>query len=519
MGVLLTTVYCPMSLLAPLSHSYASLGDQFSVPVLAEPAKAPQWITFNQSLAREIGLLKRNLEGEDYQALLPLFSGVSQLAGSDPVAQAYAGHQFGHFNPQLGDGRAILLGEMVDDGGQRWDVQFKGSGLTPFSRNGDGKAALGPVIRETIMSEAMHALGVKTTRALAAVLTGETIYRETALPGALLTRVASSHIRIGTFEFFARREQWANVKLLANYAIDRHFPHCTDADNPYLEFLKSASRAQAELVAHWASIGFVHGVMNTDNTSICGETIDYGPCAFLDAYIPDQVFSSIDTGGRYAFNRQQHIIVWNLARLAECLLPLIDENVENAVEVAKAELEGFSQSYDDCYLQLMSNKLGFCDHPKEKVAQSVEGFLPLLKKGAADFTLAFRLLGEGAVIGQFDSFLQLFSAEVTDAAQQWLDTWISELDLDAEDKGALSSVGVQMRNYNPAIIPRNSVMESTIGQVHTALAEGVDFEKAFEPVLRLQKILQDPFNTRHDGADYAQAPRDGGVEYRTFCGT
>src|SRR5450755_2586836 len=336
-------------------NSYAHLPERFYARLDPTPAAQPRLIKFNSALAAELGL---DVSGVSADTLAQLFSGNLRLQGAEPLAMAYAGHQFGHFVPKLGDGRAILLGEVRDVAGVRRDIQLKGSGRTPYSRDGDGRAALGPVLREYVVSEAMHALGVPTTRALAIVATGESVYRERRLPGAILTRVAASHVRVGTFQFFAARGDVEAIKQLADFVIDRHYPDIREAEAPYLALFRAVAQRQARLIACWMHVGFIHGVMNTDNTAISGETIDFGPCAFMDAYDPAAVFSSIDTAGRYAYANQPHIAHWNLARFAETLLPLLNPIPERAIELANEALSAFWPQFEQHWLSGMRRKLG-----------------------------------------------------------------------------------------------------------------------------------------------------------------
>ena len=534
-----------MPFLHSLTHHYADLGEWFSQKVLPEPAINPQWIAFNAALAIELQLVSAdeftadpistpnptpttfNSDANDNNAslneLLPFLSGQSIPGGALPVAQAYAGHQFGHFNPQLGDGRAVLLGDAQDADGRYWDIQLKGSGVTPFSRSGDGKAALGPVIREYVLSEAMHALGIPTTRALSAVLTGELIYREGHVPGAIVSRVAASHIRIGTFEYFARKGQTEAVKKLADYAISRHYPELYSEEfsapescgaessgghNIYFAFFKAVAKAQADLVSQWMSVGFIHGVMNTDNVSIAGETIDYGPCAFMDGYKADQCFSSIDRRKRYAFDRQRHIMVWNLARLAECLLFLIDEDQQKSIALVEKELHALGEHFDEVHQARIAKKLGL----EVEDNDLVEAFWALLESSNADFTLSFRLLGEGAVSGNYAPWLLLFEAS-QDLAQQWLDEWAALVG----GRQNLNETGLAMRAINPAIIPRNHWVESVIAASYDSLMQQAN--APFDAMHSMFEKLIDPFSVQHDGAEYALPPSNEAEGYRTFCGT
>src|SRR5689334_7995293 len=376
----------------PFQNSYAALPANFFARVAPTPVEKPRLIKLNRPLARHLGLNPHQLDTPEGAEIL---AGKTLPDGADPIAMAYAGHQFGHFVPQLGDGRAILLGEVIDRDGVRRDIQLKGSGPTPFSRRGDGRAALGPVLREYIISEAMFRLGIPTTRSLAAVMTGENVMRETMLPGAVLTRVAASHIRVGTFQFFAARGDTDGVRRLADHVIIRHYPDLAQNDRPYHALLDAVIARQAELVARWLLIGFIHGVMNTDNTSISGETIDYGPCAFMDEYNPATVFSSIDEMGRYAYGNQPRIALWNLTRLAECLLPLFSDDQAKAIEQAQFALGAFADTFTAAYQAGLRAKIGLFTAAEGDEAL-VQDLLDAMTKNQADFTLTFRRLGDAA---------------------------------------------------------------------------------------------------------------------------
>ncbi|MBO3761090.1 protein adenylyltransferase SelO [Ciceribacter sp. L1K22] len=479
-------------------NSYTRLPDRLYRPVRPATAPAPKLIRFNHALADELGIDVAGLSDGDLAAL---FGGARVPDGAAPIAMAYAGHQFGHFNPQLGDGRALLLGEVVDREGRRRDIHLKGSGETPFSRNGDGKAALGPVIREYIVSEAMHALGIPTTRALAAVLTGEPVIRETVLPGAVFTRVASSHIRIGTFQYFAAREDHEAVRALADHAIARHYPELVGSESPYLGLLKGVADRQARLIARWMAVGFIHGVMNTDNMTISGETIDFGPCAFMDAFDPMKVFSSIDRQGRYAYSNQPGIGQWNLARLAEALLPLLDADQDRAVEAANAMLVEYGRVFQDAWLNAFRAKLGLTGE-EEGDLELVNDLLTLMHQGEADFTLAFRALGKLAGGVEEGGFTALLSAPADPAP--WLARWHMR-------RGATSSeVQAAMEAVNPAVIPRNHRIEEAI---QTATYDDFSF---FE---RLHAALAEPYAEKPAYADYLIPPTPEQVVTRTFCGT
>ena len=485
----------------PFDNSLARDLPGFSLSWQAAKVSAPRLIKLNHALARELGLDPEALEGD---AGAQMFSGNLPPDGAQPVALVYAGHQFGGFSPQLGDGRALLLGEVIDVFGQRRDIALKGSGRTPFSRNGDGKAALGPVLREYLVSEAMQALGIPTTRALAAVTTGELVYRETALPGAVLTRVASSHLRVGTFQFFAARGEHDKVRQLVDYAITRHYPDVLAAENKYLAFLKGVCARQAALVAKWMLAGFIHGVMNTDNMTLSGETIDYGPCAFMEHYDPVQVFSSIDSNGRYAYANQPRILAWNLVRLAECLLPLLHEDRALAVDMANAVIGKVDGLYQAAWLSGMRGKLGLatCENGDNALAQ---GLLDAMETGRADYTLAFRHLARAAE-GDEAPLRALFTDD--SALDLWLAQWQARL---AREAAAPAQRAIAMRAKSPAFIPRNHRVEEAI----EAAVEG-----DFAPFETLLHVLARPFDDQPEHAALMQpASVAQTADYRTFCGT
>lgn len=491
--------------LFPFDNSYARL-DGLSVPWPPAAVPAPRWLHLNRTLASELGLDADALASDDG---LAVFAGNRVPEGATPVAQAYAGHQFGGFSPQLGDGRALLLGEVIDRQGRRRDIAFKGSGRTPFSRGGDGKAAIGPVLREVLISEAMHALGIPTTRALAAVGTGETIRRERPLPGAVLTRVAASHIRVGSFQFFAARGDTERVRLLADHAIGRHDPALSDREDRYLAFYEAVVQRQARLVAQWMSVGFIHGVMNTDNMTVSGETIDYGPCAFLEAYDPQTIFSSIDTHGRYAFGNQPGIAQWNLARLAETLLPLFHADEEQALAAATRALDGFAGHFDRHWLNLHRLKLGLRgDAADDEVDRTlVNDLLKLMHEHHVDFTLGLRRLSS-VLRGAPQDWLALWGDSQA-ATGEWLARWQQRLGTQGE---SVTDVAARMDATNPLFIPRNHLVENALD----AATESGDL-RAFE---RLLAIVTDPYTER---SEHALAARPGTPEqtqgYRTFCGT
>ena len=472
-------------------NSYARMPARFFARLDPTPVAAPQLIRLNRPLAALLGLDADALEGPDGVAML---AGNLVPPGAEPLAQAYAGHQFGGFVPQLGDGRAILLGEVIGTDGRRRDIQLKGSGPTPFSRMGDGRAALGPVLREYIVSEAMAALGVPTTRALAAVTTGERVFRETVLPGAVLTRIASSHIRVGTFQFFAARRDHEALGLLYAHARDRHAP---GAETPP-EFLRAVVAAQARLVAGWMGLGFIHGVMNTDNCHVGGETIDYGPCAFMDGYHPETVFSSIDHYGRYAYVNQPQIAAWNLAQLASCLLPLMGADEEAAIEVATEAVRGFAGVYEDAWLGVFRAKLGL-ERAEDGDRALIEALLGRMAKLRADFTRVFRGLAEGTARAEFTE---------PEAFDAWATDWRARL---VREGATPEGRAAALRAANPALIPRNHRVAEAI-----AAAEGGNFALFHQLVEALVQPFEAP---APDLAHLAAAPAPHEVVRATFCGT
>jgi uncharacterized protein YdiU (UPF0061 family) len=491
-----------MTIQLPFDNSYARLGEPFLASVRPAPVPAPKLVRLNRQLALDLGLDPEVLSSPKGVEVL---AGNAIAGGSEPVATAYAGHQFGSFVPQLGDGRAILLGEVVGRDGNRRDVQLKGSGPTPFSRSGDGRAALGPVLREYIVSEAMAALGIPTTRALAAVTTGDRVHRETPLPGAILTRVASSHIRVGTFQFFAARKDVDSLRRLAGHVVERHYPGAAAGPTPYRALLAAVIASQAALVARWMHIGFIHGVMNTDNMSVAGETIDYGPCAFMDVTNPSTVFSSIDYMGRYAYKNQPGIAHWNLVRLAEALLPLLAEDRAAAVEIANEVLAGFVPAYDEADLSGMRRKLGFVTS-QEADAALAQDLLARMAAQNADFTLTFRRLCDAAGNPEADGAVRSLFAEPA-AYDEWAVTWRARLAREA-DAGASQAA---MRQANPAFIPRNHLVEAAIA----AAVERQDFG----PFEELVTVLSKPYEDQPEFAAYAGPPAQIDKAYQTFCGT
>jgi uncharacterized protein YdiU (UPF0061 family) len=488
--------------------SYSGLPERFFARLKPAPVANPRLLRFNYALERELGL---DLGGLDAGALAGIFSGNVLPAGVEPVAMAYAGHQFGHFVPQLGDGRAILLAEAIDLAGTRRDIQLKGSGRTPYSRDGDGRAALGPVLREYLVSEAMHALGIPTTRALAAVATGETVFREGALPGAVLTRVAASFVRVGTFQYFAARDDVDAVRQLADYVIERHFPHAKADPAPYLALLRAVIERQASLVARWMHVGFIHGVMNTDNMAVSGETIDYGPCAFMDSYDPAAVFSSIDRQGRYAYGNQPHAAVWNLARFAETLLPIIDPDrvdasADRAVALATEALSAFAPRFSDESLAGMRGKLGL-ETREEGDAALANDLLDSMHRNQADFTLTFRALCDAAEGEAADPAVRALFANPRDY-DDWAARWRVRLSREALEPKAR---GAAMRQVNPAYIPRNHRIE----QVIVAAVERQDFA----PFAQLSEVLAQPYRLREGLEAFADPPQADERVRQTFCGT
>ena len=483
--------------------TYARLPDRFFARVAPTPVAAPRLIRVNAPLATELGIDPHWLASEQGVAVL---AGNSVPDAATPIATAYAGHQFGSFVPQLGDGRAILLGEVVDRGGTRRDVQLKGAGPTPFSRRGDGRAALGPVLREYLVSEAMHALGIPTTRALAAVTTGERVIRETMLPGAVLARVASSHIRVGTFQFFASRGDVEGVRTLADHVLARHYPSAAGAGRPYRALLDEVIRAQAELVARWLLVGFIHGVMNTDNMSVAGETIDYGPCAFLDEYDPTAVFSAIDSYGRYAYANQPAIAQWNLTRLAECLLPLLADDGDAAAADAVEALEAFAPAFDRAWQGGLRRKLGLSTEREGDDVLAEELLLAMAANGA-DFTLTFRGLSEAAADEAGDADVRSLFADPA-AYDAWARRWRQRL---REEPGDPAARRDAMLAVNPAFIPRNHRVEAVI-------RAAVDRDD-FAPFEELLTVLAKPYDSQPPFARYMEPPAAQERVLQTFCGT
>ena len=481
---------------APITfdNSYAQLPANFYTRQALQPVTQPTLIKTNLDLAEQLGVDRTWLLSKD---ATQVFAGNELLPGADPLATVYAGFQFGNWNPQLGDGRALLLGEVLSNTGQRFDLQLKGSGPTHYSRGGDGRSPLGPVLREYLVSEAMNALGVPTTRALAAVATGDMVYREQPEPGGVLTRVASSHIRFGSFQYFSGQQDPESLRRLADYTIDRHYPDLRASERPYLGLLEQVIEQVARLIAKWQSLGFIHGVMNTDNMLITGETIDYGPCAFMDTFKQATVYSAIDQQGRYAYQNQPAIAHWNLMTLAQALLPLLHDNQDAAVEQAKATLQTFPDRFDDHYNAHSAVKLGLTP---SKVSRALFAeFLALLETHELDFTNSF-----SGLAGRLESNAPLLA---TDDWQQWMAQWQTALQ-DNDDKPAARH---RMEQANPYVIPRNHLIERAIQQAYSE--EGLD---QFDALLQ---AVTDPFDPGLARSRFAQAPAHDEIVKRTFCGT
>ena len=479
-----------------LSNSYIGLPEEFFQSVDPEPVKAPALLAFNDELAEHLNI---DLSEEDK---VNFFSGNRIPSDSIPIALNYAGHQFGNFVHQLGDGRAVLLGE-IRDKKNTVDLQLKGSGPTMYSRQGDGRSALGPVLREYILSEAMHHLNIPTTRALAAISTGEYVARDEFEPGGILTRVAKSHLRVGTFEYFASRQQYEDLKILADFAIQRHYPHIREASNHYLELLKEVAKNQSVLVSKWMSVGFIHGVMNTDNFTISGETLDYGPCAFLDEYHPGKVFSSIDQEGRYAFGNQPSIAAWNLASLAGCLIAFIDKDSDKANEMATEVLDNFSIETNQRILNLMCKKIGL--DGESKINQDIlKKLLKIMMNNESDFTIAFRSISN-LLRNDPKNFLNEFKKdkEIT----IWLESWKKAIHNENED---VNQLAVELDKLNPIYIPRNHQVQQTI-----ELAYEGDFSKFWE----MLEIIKRPFDENEKYSEYEKRPLEDQKVRKTFCGT
>lgn len=478
-----------------LDNSYAGLPDLFSKRTEPTPVESPSFVLFNESLAQSMGLDIEELKSDHGAAI---FAGNQVPEDALPLSMAYAGHQFGNFT-MLGDGRAVLLGEHITPSGERLDIQLKGSGRTPYSRMGDGRAALGPMLREYIISEAMHGLGVPTNRSLAVVTTGEGVKRETELQGAIVTRVAKSHLRVGTFEFAAKGGTEEDLRSLADYAIERHYPHVKEHDNPYLSLFDEVVKQQASLIAKWQLVGFIHGVMNTDNMTISGETIDYGPCAFMDEYDPQTVFSSIDVQGRYAYQNQPGIGQWNLARFAESLVPLVNEDQDQAVELLKKILYKYETYYYFNWLNGMRRKLGL-HNEEDQDSGLVDELLQLMKKHRADFTNSFRAL----TLGQSEETAMACDQAFT----KWYEKWQERL---KRQDASEDEVQQMMKHANPSIIPRNHRVEEAL---EAAVEEG-----DYSVVEQLLRVLADPYAYTAEQEEYTTLPDPSAQPYRTYCGT
>ena len=482
-------------------NSYQNLPQDFFERINPVPVRDPQLIIFNNDLGKSLGIDQKINKKE----LANIFSGNEILKGSSPIALAYAGHQYGNFVNQLGDGRAVLLGEVSTPNQERFDMQLKGSGQTRFSRQGDGRSPLGPVIREYVVSEAMNALGIPSTRSLAAVTTGEKVFREVLLPGGILTRIAKSHIRVGTFEYFAAQKNTENLKTLADYTIKRHFPSLKDAANPYLSLLEIVSDRQIELISKWMGVGFIHGVMNTDNTSIVGETIDYGPCAFMDEYNPSTVFSSIDAHGRYAFGNQPLIAQWNMACFANSLLALIDKDTEKATAKAQKVINNFPNKMGEAVMNVMCKKIGL-DGTKTNSHETLTKLLKIMLDNKSDYTLTFLYLSD-IIKGKGDN---LFKQQFLKPNQisNWLKEWKELIKDQNLDKKEIAS---SMESLNPVFIPRNHLIERAI----KAAVENNDFSE----MKTLLTILSKPYEEQSKYDEYMKPPKPHEVVHQTFCGT
>ena len=475
-------------------NTYLKLPNTMMSKLSPIPVKKPELVILNNPLSKELGLDFSNTKEEN---LSLMFAGNLLPEGSQSIAQAYAGHQFGHFT-MLGDGRAIVMGEHLSKNNERFDIQFKGSGKTPFSRRGDGRAALGPMLREYIVSESMHGLNIPTTRSLAVVKTGEDVMRETPLPGAILTRVAASHIRVGTFQYLAASEDKKNLKTLVDYTIDRHYPDIKSSKNTALDLLKIVIEKQTELVTNWMRVGFIHGVMNTDNMAISGETIDYGPCAFMDTYDPQTVFSSIDEQGRYAYFNQPGITKWNLARFAECLVPLIDNDKDKAIKIATETINDFSEIYKKNWLQMMRNKLGLLEE-NMKDENLIIDLLTWMHQNKADYTNTFCVLMNENIkedkIYKDESFLG------------WKEQWQERLKM--HNNSSEKSLKL-MRSTNPLVIPRNHKVEAALEAANN---------DDLNPMKALLKVLEKPYESQEGISEYQSPAPPSDHKYQTFCGT
>ena len=471
-------------------NSYYKLPKSFREEIDPVPVKKPELIVLNENLAKNLGLDFSNLNKDEISHIL---SGNDLPKGSNSIAQAYAGHQFGHFT-MLGDGRAVLIGEHISKSNERFDIQFKGSGKTSFSRSGDGRAALGPMLREYIISEALHFLDIPTTRSLAVVKTGEEVFREEVLIGAILTRIASSHIRVGTFQYIAARQKKDELEILVNYVIDRHYPNIKNEKNKALELLKVLMEKQINLVINWMRVGFIHGVMNTDNSTISGETIDYGPCAFMDHYDANTVFSSIDTQGRYSFANQPSIIQWNLVRLAECLLPLIDKDEKRSIEIAQNLINTFSSLFKDKWLQMMKKKLGIKDKSEDD-EELINNLIKWMQQKKPDFT------------NTFCNLMNYDHADDEEFEDDEFNNWKREWKKRVESKEYLDV----MISCNPTLIPRNYLVEEALSEAET--------DGKFDKFNELNEIISSPYQLKKVNIKYLETPSKTNIPYKTFCGT
>ena len=478
-----------------IKNSYTSLPKMFYSLLKPTPVLSPRQIIINNSLATSLGLNEKALQSND---TIAVFAGNKILEGAQPLAQAYAGHQFGHFT-MLGDGRAILIGEQITPEGEMFDIQLKGSGRTPYSRGGDGRAALGPMLREYIISEAMYGLGIPTTRSLAVVTTGEEVMRQTVQTGAILTRVAASHIRVGTFQYASQWGSFDELKALADYTLQRHYLSISEHDNPYLVLLQEVIKRQAMLIAKWQLVGFIHGVMNTDNMTISGETIDYGPCAFMDTYDPATVFSSIDMHGRYAYGNQPTIAAWNLTRLAESLLPLIHKDEEQAVKLAQDAIEDFAEQYHYHWLEGMRAKLGMFNKEDDDESLIVD-LLSMMETYKSDYTNTFRALA----LGNPEDTVLFGNEEFNEWNERWKARLSRQREIESESKQL-------MKRNNPAVIPRNFRVEEAL--------EAAEKQEDFSVMERLLEVLSEPYAYSDKQDEYSMPPELTSCKYRTFCGT
>ncbi len=489
-------------------NTFANLPSNFYSKVKPSIFPNPKLIVFNDSLSNLLKIDKNWIKSE---AGINCFSGKNIIKSSIPLSMVYAGHQFGTWVPQLGDGRAILLGEIIDRNNMRWDVQLKGAGKTPFSRNGDGKATLGPVLREYLISEAMNALKIPTTRSLTAISTGEIIQREKELPGAIITRVAKSHIRVGTFQYFASRGEVNSIKTLADYVIERHYPEFQKKNNKYIQFLRKVIKSQAKLISQWLSVSFIHGVMNTDNTSIIGDTIDYGPCAFMDIYNPNQTFSSIDTFKRYSYSNQALICHWNLTQLASSLLPIISDNEKTSLKLAQNEIDKYTDLFNDYWIRIMRQKIGLKKSNNDDI-KLVKELLIIMQKQKLDFTLTFSslvfVLIDKKLIKRNDNLFQYFKKIYSNELRNWTKKWKNRLLL--EDKTNDQIVKL-MNKTNPVVIPRNHLVEEALNEV-------IDY-KRYDKFFKILKILKSPFDQSQNEKRFLFPPRPEEEIHQTFCGT